>query len=249
MFIMSNQYNMLNMDDSSTYEYREYDDYDYDYGSTGSGYETPIPIRNNHNNNNEIPTLPPPQERYPPYVTVRSRARLQAQERYDSRMEDRRRRRQRSRSPSPENNQNQELERNHQELERNLFRILQDDSDTVLSDFLELHSDHNLNHFNVNIPPNNYFINNLVIVPPSPSPSPPPSPPKIIPANHPEGEDMPGKQGLTCIVCMENKIQIVAKCGHLCACIKCSKGICLHSGKCPLCRDPWNDLRKIFLPD
>lgn len=75
-----------------------------------------------------------------------------------------------------------------------------------------------------------------------------PPPPKIIPDTHPDGEDELGINGLTCIVCMENKVKIFPHCGHVCACIKCSKSICLSTGKCPLCREYWYDLRMVYFP-
>lgn len=77
---------------------------------------------------------------------------------------------------------------------------------------------------------------------------PPPPPPKIIPDSHPDGDDEVGIEGLTCVICMENKVKIFPRCGHVCACIKCSKGICLNSGRCPLCREYWCDLRMMYFP-
>lgn len=87
----------------------------------------------------------------------------------------------------------------------------------------------------------NTVINNIPLPPPPP-------PPKIVPDSHPDGDDEIGIEGLTCVVCMENKVKIFPRCGHVCACIKCSKGICLNSGRCPLCREYWCDLRMMYFP-
>lgn len=125
--------------------------------------------------------------------------------------------------------------------ERNLY-IQNDEEDNQLEQSIEqllndpMEIDQEVYPFPV------FTINNINVIPPPP----PYPPPKQVPASHPEGEDVPGVEGLTCAICLENKTQIVARCGHLCACIKCSKGVCLNAGTCPMCREPWEDLRRVF---
>lgn len=88
----------------------------------------------------------------------------------------------------------------------------------------------------------NSVINNYSSLPP------PPPPPKIVPDSHPSGDDEEGIDGLTCVVCMENKVKVFPRCGHLCCCIGCSKAICLDNGRCPICREYWCDLRMVYFP-
>lgn len=50
-----------------------------------------------------------------------------------------------------------------------------------------------------------------------------------------------------CIICEENKRFFAGKCGHFILCGKCSKNLWSKNGLCPICREPWKDVRKIFI--
>jgi len=66
-------------------------------------------------------------------------------------------------------------------------------------------------------------------------------------AGHPEGEDEPSEGELTCVICMTNKSQIIStRCGHLCCCVGCSKRLYQRHDKCPKCREPWDNLMRVF---
>lgn len=67
---------------------------------------------------------------------------------------------------------------------------------------------------------------------------------------HPVIVDERAIEGLmTCVICMKNKPIISGVCGHQ-LCCGCSTELC-HRTKdcpsCPICREPWTDLRRIYL--
>lgn len=50
-----------------------------------------------------------------------------------------------------------------------------------------------------------------------------------------------------CIACYDNRKQIISKnCGHLCVCLECSDRISSSTRKCPVCREEWVNLMKIY---
>ncbi|XP_021839125.2 probable E3 ubiquitin-protein ligase LUL3 [Spinacia oleracea] len=56
-------------------------------------------------------------------------------------------------------------------------------------------------------------------------------------------DDEPGKE---CVICMtEPKNTAVLPCRHLCMCSDCAKELRLQSNKCPICRQPFNELIEI----
>lgn len=66
--------------------------------------------------------------------------------------------------------------------------------------------------------------------------------------DHPVVGDVPvadGDEG--CVICMTNAKVIAGKCGHLTMCCSCSEEVYKSDNAlCPLCREPWTDLRRIF---
>ena len=50
----------------------------------------------------------------------------------------------------------------------------------------------------------------------------------------------------TCVACNDKKKSMAGKCGHLCLCNECSDTIVSTSKKCPICRQPWVDVRVIY---
>lgn len=85
-------------------------------------------------------------------------------------------------------------------------------------------------------------------VDPPPLPLEPLPPPRMdYKTSHPDGEDEEAMDGAdTCVVCMVNKPLILGKCGHLRCCIGCSKTIYHGDARCPNCREPWVDLRRVY---
>jgi hypothetical protein len=71
-------------------------------------------------------------------------------------------------------------------------------------------------------------------------------PRKVI--THPEIEDtVADSVAQSCPICFENKKVLVGLCGHS-LCCGCSKHLSSRkdSAKCPICRDAWEDLRRIY---
>lgn len=66
--------------------------------------------------------------------------------------------------------------------------------------------------------------------------------------SHPQGEDISSVPGFECIICFKNKPRIFPNCGHVCLCIQCSKNIVDTTGKCPICRSSWYNLKKMYFP-
>jgi hypothetical protein len=64
---------------------------------------------------------------------------------------------------------------------------------------------------------------------------------------HPEIEDVTTEiNELQCAVCWDNRKVISGSCGHQ-LCCGCSKKISNQcQAKCPECRKPWNDFRRIY---
>jgi hypothetical protein len=54
--------------------------------------------------------------------------------------------------------------------------------------------------------------------------------------------------GPTCVVCMTNKPCVAPSCNHLSTCAGCAQKISNGvNARCPKCRGPWADLRRIFI--
>lgn len=61
-------------------------------------------------------------------------------------------------------------------------------------------------------------------------------------------DDIAEEGDLSCSVCMVNKPCATAVCGHLAACATCARKISESKNpKCPKCRGPWTELKRIFL--
>ena len=53
---------------------------------------------------------------------------------------------------------------------------------------------------------------------------------------------------LQCVLCLENKRNIVPLCGHFISCNSCSQDILTKGNKkCPICRKAWKNLRVIYI--
>jgi len=90
------------------------------------------------------------------------------------------------------------------------------------------------------------LINNNIFVVPYPMMD--SNPQSILRTEHPSGDDVPGLEGFKCVVCMENKPQIFPQCGHVCCCIGCSKQVFATTQVCPICRDSWVNLKRMYFP-
>ncbi|MHA2029714.1 MAG: RING finger protein [Candidatus Kariarchaeaceae archaeon] len=65
---------------------------------------------------------------------------------------------------------------------------------------------------------------------------------------HPVGEDTVAPENQqTCVVCLTNTSVIASvDCGHKCCCFNCSKQIVNTSKKCPICRQKWSHVIRIW---
>lgn len=66
---------------------------------------------------------------------------------------------------------------------------------------------------------------------------------------HPECEDIEEENiEKQCVICFVNRRIFAGKCGHLVLCGTCSKNVYKQTESlCPICRNPWEDVRKIFI--
>lgn len=65
---------------------------------------------------------------------------------------------------------------------------------------------------------------------------------------HPNVIDIPETEDEKyCVICQEFRKVFAGKCGHLALCGKCSKEIWSKAGLCPICREPWINVRQIFI--
>jgi hypothetical protein len=65
------------------------------------------------------------------------------------------------------------------------------------------------------------------------------------------GQDEKAKEGMECVVCLENKKQLMPmECGHLCLCFKCAKSMIDNDAlniKCPLCKiDVKKTMKRVY---
>lgn len=71
---------------------------------------------------------------------------------------------------------------------------------------------------------------------------------EIYAETHPDVIDIPETEDeKCCVICQEFRKFFAGKCGHLALCGKCSKDIWSKNGLCPICREPWKNIRQIFI--
>lgn len=74
----------------------------------------------------------------------------------------------------------------------------------------------------------------------------PPSPLPAMIEKHPASSSQSPLQ-MECCVCLDGKRDVVfIPCGHLVACSAC--GFKLLQGRCPICRDPVNQVQRVYIP-